>query len=559
MKYKVSLVILPSWGTTDIPLSLSTLVSYIREKGVAVKPFDLNIELYNLLSQSRQWWDAAEGLDAWQRKPFVEQFFKDHLPIVDVLIDDVMAGDPEFVGFTVLCSNRLFTELFAERLHNSHPKAKILFGGPELAHLPDLPGYAEAHPYVSHFVNGEGEEALLKIVEGKEDPAKRIINVWNRGASLDYLPLQDFSDFDFGLYKDPYAFPIFSSRGCPNACIYCTEVTFVPFRFRTAKRLFDDIKKQKERYPFLRMFRLHESISNGIVRELEAFADLMIGSDLGLKFAINGAVIRKEMTPQVLQKLAKAGCIQINFGLETPSHEVLKNIGKKLAKGTDIDKMVKDVDQAGINASLNIMFGLPGETETDFAMQLEFLERNREHISIIAPSMWFTYFPESSNGFKNSERHGIDTSYGPMYWKTVDGSNDYLIRMDRFIRYTDFMAKLGVPSAFGYPVLTNRDQLADEYFDELVRQGRMTRAEATDLAMRSRPRKSEAKATQRSRLAPLKDALRALLARLAPLTVPNGVSEAARSRELEGEMNALLAKERSAMNRAVPARMPVEA
>lgn len=558
MNYKVGLVIMPSWGTTDIPLALSTLTSYLRENGVTVKPFDFNIELYNLLSEQRKWWDLAEGLDAWQRKPFVDQFFKDHLPLIEDLFADVMSGNPEYVGFTVLCSNRLFTELVAEHLHKKHPNVKILFGGPDLAHIQNLPAYAEAHPFVTHFVNGEGEEALLKIVQGKEDPEKRVVNVWNRGASLDYLPLQDFSDFDFRLYKDPYAFPIYSSRGCPNACIYCTEVTFVPFRFRTAARLFADIKKQKETYPFLRMFRLHESISNGIVRELEAFADLMIEADLGLKFAINGAVIRKEMTPQVLQKLAKAGCIQINFGLETPSHEVLSNIGKKLAKGTDIDKMVKDVDEAGINASLNIMFGLPGETEKDFAMQMEFLERNREHISIIAPSMWFTYFPESSNGFKNPIRHGIDTTWGPMYWKTVNGDNDYLIRMDRFIRYTDFMAKLGVPNVFGYPVLTNRDQLVGEYFDDLVRQGHMTREKADELTKASRPRQSVGKTVTRSRLAPLKAMIRALLVKLTPFTVPDGLSEAARGRTLEGELNALIVQE-SAQMKNEPARVPVEA
>jgi len=558
MKYKVGLVIMPSWGTTDIPLALSTLVSYLRENNVSAKAFDFNIQLYNLLSEQRKWWDLAEGLDAWQRKPFVDQFFKDHLPLIEDLLADVMDGEPEFVGFTVLCSNRLFTELVAEHLKKTYPDVKILFGGPDLAHLQNLPAYAEAHSYVTHFVNGEGEEALLKIVQGKEDPEKRVINVWNRGASLDYLPLQDFSDFDFRLYKDPYAFPIYSSRGCPNACIYCTEVTFIPFRFRTAARLFADIKKQKETYPFLRMFRLHESISNGIVRELEAFADLMIEADLGLKFAINGAVIRKEMTPQVLQKLAKAGCIQINFGLETPSHEVLSNIGKKLAKGTDIDKMIKDVDESGINASLNIMFGLPGETEKDFAMQMEFLERNREHISIIAPSMWFTYFPENSNGFKNPVRHGIDTTWGPMYWRTVSGDNDYLIRMDRFIRYTDFMAKLGVPNVFGYPVLANRDQLVGEYFDDLVRQGHMTREKAEEMKKVSRPRQSAGKTVTRGRLAPLKDFVRALLVKLAPLTVPDGASEAARSRRLEGELNALVAAQTPRTVDA-PARVPVEA
>jgi hypothetical protein len=543
LKSKVCLAVLPSWGTTDIPLSLSTLASYLRANGVTAKPFDLNIELYNLLCDQREWWDLAEGLDAWQRKPFVEKFWDEQRPLLESFIDDILEQEPEYVGFTLFCSNRLMTEVFAARVKERAPQVKILFGGPELAHIHDLEKYAAEHSYVEHFVNGEGEEALLRIAQGQEP--RRVVTVWNKASGLDAYPLQDFSDFDFRLYKDPFSFPMYSSRGCPNLCAYCTERAFLPFRTRTAERLFADVKKQKELYPFLKLFRLQESIGNGKMTELKKFCDMMIEADMGLKWSINNAVIRKEMTGEALEKLRKAGCIQVSFGLETPEPELLEDIGKRLARGCDIGKMVREVNEAGLHCTLNIMFGLPGETEEHFQEQLRFLDENAKWISIIAPSIWFTYFPENSRGFKNPDEFGIDVSYGPLYWKSKDGENDYIVRMNRFIRYTDKMAELGVPNVFGYPILTNRDQLVREYLDECVRLGKITKEEADAEFERRKPLRSPVVAeTRKPWWFPIKLALRRLLVAITPATIPNGYSDAARGKRLEQELKTLIERQR---------------
>ncbi|MCX6545093.1 MAG: radical SAM protein [Acidobacteria bacterium] len=535
MPTNVSLVMLPAWGITDIPLTLASLVSYLRSKGVSVSVFDFNVELYHLLSRYRHMWDLSHGLEAWERSNFVDTFWRDNQAVLSSLIDDVLETKARTVGFSLFCSNRLLTERFAAALKQKAPEVRIAFGGPEVAYLGDVEAYGERFPWIDHFVLGDGEEALTRIARGEE--TRRIVNAREKPIRLDSLPLLDFSDFDFELYRDPHAFPMYSSRGCPNACIYCTERTFLGrYRTRSAERIFEDVRTQKERYGSLEMFRFQESTSNGNVRVLERFCDLMIEANLGLKWAVNNGMIRPEMDARLLAKLRAAGCVFFDYGLETPVASVLESAGKTLARGADFERIIRDTHDAGIEVAICTMFGLPGETDEDFQAQMDFLRRNHSYISVIAPSLWFCYFPEGSEGCKNPEKHGLDLDLGSLWWSTADGTNTYPMRMERFVRYTDLMQELGVQCIFGYPVLPDRLALLKEYYDELVRRGRMKDFEAAQ-------RMTEAQRME-PRPAPgghmLRNLLKKAIYKVAPAAIKGAIHEKARVRVLEKRLNRML-------------------
>lgn len=538
MKTDVALILLPSWGHTDIPLTLSTLSSHLRSQGFSVRVFDFNVELYHLLPGWQSCWDLARGLDAWETDSFVRGFWEKNRRLMESLVRDIVECGPAFAGFSVFNSNRLLTEIFAQALKTAAPGIKTVFGGPQMAHIQDLPGYAAEHAEADHIVVGEGEAVLTGMLRGSE--TGRILSGLGTIRDLDALPLQDFSDFDFELYKDVFAFPTYSSRGCPNACIYCTERNFAGvFRTRSAERLFEEIKAQKQRHPQLKMFRLHESTSNGNIRQLEEFCELMMEAELGLNWAMNGAVMRKEMDARLCTKLRRAGCVFINYGLETPSAKVLENVGKRLAKGTDFGKVVRDTHGAGIEVAVNIMFGLPGETEEDFQLQMDFLRKNHPFISIIAPSLWFCYFPRNSEGFQKPDKYGIDLEYGSLYWKSLDGENTYPVRMDRFIRYTNLMEELGVTCVFGYPPLPHRDELLQVYYAELAGRGRVGKDEIPGL-MREVSAALDSPARRKN---VLRELLRRFIYKIAPAAIHNAINEKARARLLEQRLNKLLAQQ----------------
>ena len=98
-------------------------------------------------------------------------------------------------------------------------KAKIAVGGPHAS------CYPETLKEVDYIVQGEGEQAIQDIINGKAQPG---ILKYPRIKDLDSLPLPDYERFS----KMPYLLkakwidedPIYnynSSRGCPFACSFC--------------------------------------------------------------------------------------------------------------------------------------------------------------------------------------------------------------------------------------------------------------------------------------------------------------------------------------------------
>ena len=62
--------------------------------------------------------------------------------------------------------------------------------------------------------------------------------------------------------------------------------------------------------------------------------------------------------------MKSAGCLQIDFGVETASKELLKKINKGVSVD-DVRKTFKLCDELGVRKLSNYLFNLPGETEKD--------------------------------------------------------------------------------------------------------------------------------------------------------------------------------------------------
>ncbi len=77
------------------------------------------------------------------------------------------------------------------------------------------------------------------------------------------------------------------------------------------------------------------------------------------------------MTEAILQAMAKAGCWQVDYGIESGNQEILNGI----MKGQSLDlvqRVVKMTRKAGIGVRGFFMLGLPGETEKTMRETIEF-------------------------------------------------------------------------------------------------------------------------------------------------------------------------------------------
>jgi radical SAM superfamily enzyme YgiQ (UPF0313 family) len=467
----------PGWAVENPPMGLAMLKSYLASKNIVSSVCDININLYNLRSNYySKSWELANGYYTWERQNWINKFFQEYTDEILDLLYSVIAREPKVVGVSVHSSTYLSSILLSQELRKYSQDTKIMFGGPEM--IQTSPKWKDVllKRVADVIVFGEGERTVLNYLTGDDTKGTAYLNNNNEiiiGGTqptipnLDELPFPDYSGFNLKLYRGTNVLPTYFSRGCINNCLYCTERNYFPkFRCRSGKRVFDEIVYQKQLYPKTEYFRIQDSVSNGNIKELNILCDLLIENNIEIGFSLEGAVIRKEMETPLYKKLHKAGCTVIGYGLETPSKPLLKKTGKLACQSADFDTVIMEGVKSGITMGINFMFGLPGETEEESQMQLEFIrkyKRYRKHI-ILNPALNYCYLPPGCNAYENPDMFDIDLSKGSLFWESKDGSSTFPIRLMRFERFCKLAESLGYENLFGITESVNRDEMLQIYY-----------------------------------------------------------------------------------------------
>ena len=108
---------------------------------------------------------------------------------------------------------------------------------------------------------------------------------------------------------------------------------------------------------------------------------------LGLRW---GCQTRVNLVNDELLKIMKdAGCLQIDFGIESVSERMLKSI-KKSQTPEQIRNALELTRRRGIKSFASFMIGLPGETEEDLIENVNFLKKTKPDFTYFN---LFTHFP----------------------------------------------------------------------------------------------------------------------------------------------------------------------
>ena len=475
----IVLVQAPGWGVDIPPLATAMLTSFARKHGYKVLPIDLNIEIY--LTRPPEFdkaWDSEQAQWFWNTNELVKKMITLLHEKIDAFVELLITTNTPMVGFTLYSSSKFMSLALARMLKTRQPNLQIVFGGPHVSR------YMEGqtiigNPFIDAVVQGEGELTLIDFMErvkiGRpltDCPGLlvcvdgHVVDTGDRDLikDLNQLPVPYFDDYAFDIYRTPNRLPLLSSRGCPNRCIFCNERLFwKKFRGRSAENIFAEIQAQLARYPSVNFLYFQDSLLNGNIRELDRLADLIIES--GLKVRWGGqAIIRKEMTRELLTKLKRSGCIHLSYGLETPSESLMLKVGKVMSKGADINAIAEANWQTGLAVTYNFMFGLPGETEEDAFEAHEFLRRNKNHDMSVNPSPIFCSFVPGTSVYENPERYGLDLSKGSLYWESTDGNNTYITRLKRFEDFCRLVNELGISTEYPSTVLLDRNRTLANYY-----------------------------------------------------------------------------------------------
>ena len=485
--YDVVLLQLPLWAVGTPPLALGLLKSFLAKNGISCKIIDVNSHAYATRGKKYfEYWHIKNGYHYTGERETMLKFYRDYRTLMLYYMDEIKKANPLVVGCSVFDTSRIVTEIFLEDLRKIYPGYKHVLGGPGVAHFMKNTDELLSYNHIDAICQDEGEVSLVEYVNAVKNntglPVAGMVYKNNgkilNGApaiytgKLDTLPFPDFEGINL-IHYPSRTLPTYSSRGCVNKCNYCSAIGFMtnkryPFRMRSAQRMFDEVVDLLKKYPDLEEVRMSDNISNGKISALEEFCDLMINSGLNkkIKWSLESAVIRKEMRKPLYDKLREAGCTLLGYGMETPSNKLLKQVGKTLAvqKGVDLPAILKEGKEAGLIVNVNVMFGLPGETEEDFNYLMEFLRDNINALSMVNPSLNFTEYYPGSSGHEDPGKIGVDLSKGTMMWDSKDGKNTYITRMERFEKFCRLAKKFKIDNLFQIEELTNKNKLLFEYY-----------------------------------------------------------------------------------------------
>jgi radical SAM superfamily enzyme YgiQ (UPF0313 family) len=283
---------------------------------------------------------------------------------------------PDVVGISTTAPTFASTRIVARMAKESAKRPLVVIGGPH----PSLVGAEVLDcPDIDAAVRGEGEETLVELLRAIEHGRSfegigglvfrkdgQIIENPTRGLlrDLDALPfphehapqvLQDFQSYPLDAFQR-----IFSARGCPFNCFFCSSRSVWTRRDR------------------------HRSTPN-IVREIQAlrawginefyFADDTFGCSReriretcralreegpGVRWGCEIHV--KLIDDDIVGQMRRSGCSSILLGVESGCDRVLKDM-RKGCKVEEAMAAARTIQRNGVLLSTFIMVGFPTETE----------------------------------------------------------------------------------------------------------------------------------------------------------------------------------------------------
>lgn len=308
---------------------------------------------------------------------------------LEKIADFIQDSPPRVLGITTLTPNIKTAVELAREVKLINRDIITVFGGPHAMH----DHYNLLKNYdVDFVVFGEGEFIFLNLINAlkgryplddvrgiayREDGKIR----WNKGSvfveDLDNLPYpaRHLTDFDAYLkhftHDLSYAAQILTSRGCPYRCAFCgSGSTFFKWRGRQAESIVNEIEQIINTYPRTKSISfMDDNFTLDRQRVIDICA-LIIKRGLN-KYPWDCLSRCSALDEEMLQIMKEAGCVRIQYGIESGSAQILKNIGKQI----DLEQASKTINltkRCGIEAYAFFMLGNPGETEETIKKSIDF-------------------------------------------------------------------------------------------------------------------------------------------------------------------------------------------
>ncbi len=330
-------------------------------------------------------------------------------------INQILQTKAPIIGFTCYHTNFMFIKRVAKTLKKIDPNLTIIAGGP-------TPTFSSRtilknDSGIDICVRGEGEFTIFEVIRclkiGKKmddvdgisfirngkiirTPDRCLCRGVDRSSALDIFQspyLNGMIPASTGLETG-----ITTARGCIYRCTYCnySAISRWTIGYHSVDRVIAELKliasqctddsKNKE-------IHIHDDCFTLNRRRVIAICNEIIKSDLKLKFWCLTRADRLDRA--LMEKMYSAGFRTLNFGLESASPQVLRNIKKVFtSKSSSIQdvslatekrylenlrKNTRIAQELGFRVCISAIFGLPGEKMSDAEKTITFINSLKVH------------------------------------------------------------------------------------------------------------------------------------------------------------------------------------
>lgn len=353
---------------------------------------------------------VARGADAYTRPPlgiaYLAAYLRQHLGdgvrlrLIDCeaegfaddgqVVATILSENPDVVGFSTVTGTCAQVGDLAAAIKRARPETVTIAGGPHITALPDQPLAG-----VDVNVAGEGEQTLLElaqaVVAGRPPGGIAGCTVFADGRvvaqgpprplmdDIDAVPFpaRELLGLDRYFHSYPYAgarrfTTLFTARGCPFSCNFCGNETVWGGRVRCHS-----------------LARTCAEIDHVVAQgtTLIFFDDDTFTADRERVVAICRHLARRHphlrwichargdtLDRDLLVTMQRAGCVEVQIGVESGDAEVLRRTDKRLT----LDRFAPVfgwLRELGLNSWATFILGNDGETPATVRRTIDFAKK----------------------------------------------------------------------------------------------------------------------------------------------------------------------------------------
>lgn len=304
----------------------------------------------------------------------------------------VILGEPELICFSVVSDNLIWAYNLAAEI-KKYINIPIVFGG---IHPTSVPEFVLENKNVDFVVMGEGEYALLDLVNNLEDeqPDYAMPNICLRkngkiiknnlrplNKDLDSLPFPDKGLFYNVLPKVNKHYTIITSRGCPYNCTYCGNSLLkkiyknqgVFFRRRSTNNVIQELELAKDKYHIKDVIFDDEVFTHDVnwLKEFSASYEHKINLPCFLWVHPN------TITEETVFYLKRMNCYAVEMGVQSINPKIREEVLHRYYSNERLKSAIKLLKTNKISCIVDNIVALPKEDIRDVKSLVQFYNETR--------------------------------------------------------------------------------------------------------------------------------------------------------------------------------------